>query len=404
MPKLQIEAHELHGTDVNFVSLVKRGANRLPFRIVKEDQADMLNLADLQRVFRKADQAPLDQVGRVVAAVVRKGADLEAAKLRLGQAGLTVDDMQEDGELIVFRQPNVESANDALVKLDDDIGLVVSGLAKAFEGFNVEDTDFGKVFATEAFFPSMRLAKDMLGCTVGDIMQKAETPGEAASLIAKAVDDFKTYVSALAAAIPQHAFKADLDPLEKSVTVNLNLNTPSSNIEGSPTHGNATDTRLTTQGTNNAIESSPTAGNETPRNPATKPDIGTPGAANDIEGSPIAKADGAKTDPPAPDPAAVDPAPNPVVDGPAGDQAAALAKSMEEVVKAGLAGLQTELASIGKRLDQVEQRAQKTEIAVNGTVAAEAGSDRTGVQKAAARRVPPLLDTAFMKLDQQEAA
>ena len=92
-----------------------------------------------------------------------------------------------------------------------------------------------------------------------------------------------------------------------------------------------------------------------------------------------------------------------------------LLKGLETVLKASIAGLesqvtkavdgvQTELAGLGQRLAQVEQRAQKTEIAVNGTVAADAGTDRTGVQKAAAKRVPPLLDTAFRKLDQDEAA
>ena len=389
MPKLQVEAHELHGTDVNFVSLVKRGANRLPFRIVKEDQADMLNLADLQRVFKKADPAP-----RVVAAVVRKGADLEAAKLRLGQAGLTVDDMQENGELIVFRQPNVESANDALVKLDDDIGLVVSGLAKAVEDTSLADTAFGRQFTTEAFLPSMRLASEMLGQSVDSIMQKAETPTEAAARIGEAVDEFKTYVTCLAAALPQHALKADLEPLaqaglEKSVTVNLNLNTPASNIEGSPTHGNDTDTRLTTQGSNGAIEGSPTAGNETPRNPAAKPSIGTSAANNDIEGSPVAKSDSPV------DPAAILEGVEALLQKGLGDMRAQLS--------AALTGVQKDVAGMGARLDQVERRAQKAEEAVRGTVTSDAAADRADLRKGAAK-IPPLLDTAFMKLEQDEAA
>jgi hypothetical protein len=384
VPKLQLSARELSATDVDYVSLVKRGANRLPFRIVKEDTDDMLDLARLTRVFRKADPAPA-----VVAAVVRKGADLDAARLRLGRAGLTLDAMAEQDGLVVFRQPNVESANDALVKLDDDVGLIVSGLAKAIDP-RIGETAFGRLLETEAFLPSMRLASDMLGRTVGSIMQKAETPSEAAAHIAAAVDDFKAYVESLAAALPQHALKADLEPLAKSVTVNLNLNTPASNIETSPTHGNDTDTRLTTQGTDSAIEGSPTAGNETPRNPATKPSIGTSAANNDIEGSPVAKKD------------------SPV-------DAAAFLAGVEALLQKGLGGMQAQLttaiagvrqdvAAMGSRLDQVDQRARKAEEAVRGTVTSDAAADRDGVKKAASRKVPPLLDTAFMKLEQDEAA
>jgi hypothetical protein len=384
VPKLQLSARELSATDVDYVSLVKRGANRLPFRIVKEDTDDMLDLARLTRVFRKADPAPA-----VVAAVVRKGADLDAARLRLGRAGLALDAMAEQDGLVVFRQPNVESANDALVKLDDDVGLIVSGLAKAIDP-RIGETAFGRLLETEAFLPSMRLASDMLGRTVGSIMQKAETPSEAAAQIAAAADDFKAYVESLAAALPQHALKADLEPLAKSVTVNLNLNTPASNIETSPTHGNDTDTRLTTQGTDSAIEGSPTAGNETPRNPATKPSIGTSAANNDIEGSPVAKA-GSPADP------------------------AAFLAGVEALLQKGLGGMQAQLttaisgvrqdvAAMGSRLDQVDQRARKAEEAVRGTVTSDAAADRDGVKKAAGRKVPPLLDTAFMKLEQDEAA
>jgi hypothetical protein len=384
VPKLQLSARELSATDVDYVSLVKRGANRLPFRIVKEDTDDMLDLARLTRVFRKADPVPA-----VVAAVVRKGADLDAARLRLGRAGLALDAMAEQDGLVVFRQPNVESANDALVKLDDDVGLIVSGLAKAIDP-RIGETQFGRLLETEAFLPSMRLASDMLGRSVGSIMQKAETPSEAAAQIAAAADDFKAYVESLAAALPQHALKADLEPLAKSVTVNLNLNTPASNIETSPTHGNDTDTRLTTQGTDSAIEGSPTAGNETPRNPATKPSIGTSAANNDIEGSPVAKKD-----------SPVDPA--------------AFLAGVEALLQKGLGGMQAQLttaitgvrqdvAAMGSRLDQVDQRARKAEEAVRGTVTSDAAADRDGVKKAAGRKVPPLLDTAFMKLEQDEAA
>ena len=58
MRKLQLKATELVDTDVNFVSLVTRGANRIPFRITKEDE-QMLDLHKIARsLFKTADPSP----------------------------------------------------------------------------------------------------------------------------------------------------------------------------------------------------------------------------------------------------------------------------------------------------------------------------------------------------------
>ena len=70
MRKLQLKATELVDTDVNFVSLVERGANRIPFRITKEDE-QMLDLHKIGRsLFRKAEPKP-----EIVAVIAQKGAD-----------------------------------------------------------------------------------------------------------------------------------------------------------------------------------------------------------------------------------------------------------------------------------------------------------------------------------------
>ena len=147
MPKLTLDVKELTNPELNFVSLVKRGANRIPFKIVKEDPAEMLDLDKIGRRLFSKEQAPTAPT--VTAALVRKGADLEQIKARLTAAGLSVEDMVEKGELLVFNQPGGTTAEDAVIKLDDDLALAVSGLTKAFEGYNFDDTEFGKVLATK---------------------------------------------------------------------------------------------------------------------------------------------------------------------------------------------------------------------------------------------------------------
>ncbi len=48
-----VKVNELSDVDVRFVSLVKRGANRIPFRLTKEDTSRML---DFVKLFRKSDE------------------------------------------------------------------------------------------------------------------------------------------------------------------------------------------------------------------------------------------------------------------------------------------------------------------------------------------------------------
>lgn len=52
--KVKATAKELKNADVRFISLVKRGANRIPFRILKTDKGEnqMIDLASLSPVLK----------------------------------------------------------------------------------------------------------------------------------------------------------------------------------------------------------------------------------------------------------------------------------------------------------------------------------------------------------------
>ena len=57
--KIKTVARELKNADVRFISLVAKGANRIPFRIIKsaKDENQMLDLSKLGHVL-KSEQAP----------------------------------------------------------------------------------------------------------------------------------------------------------------------------------------------------------------------------------------------------------------------------------------------------------------------------------------------------------
>ena len=52
--KIKATAKELKNADVRFISLVKRGANRIPFRILKTDKGEnqMIDLASLSPILK----------------------------------------------------------------------------------------------------------------------------------------------------------------------------------------------------------------------------------------------------------------------------------------------------------------------------------------------------------------
>ena len=208
MPKLRIKAHELVDTNVNFVSLVKRGANRIPFRITKED-TEMLDLHKIGRtLFKKADPKP-----EVVAAVIQKGADLNKIAAIFKSAGLDPKEFvkTEKDDVATVAKADAEKAEGTIVlKVSDEVGLVISNMKKAFDSYAYSSTDFNVVMATEGVYPSMCVAKEALGTTIYNILYKAGSPSEASQQVGEAIEAFKTYMTNLLGQVPVQAFKVDL--------------------------------------------------------------------------------------------------------------------------------------------------------------------------------------------------
>lgn len=204
---MRVEANELHGTDVKLVSLVKRGANRLPWRVTKEDGDSML---DISKYFKKSDPTPTTP--DVHSVILRKDAkNPKAIVAVLAKAGFDVSKPVEKGDVIVFTQKAGDPSADAiLIKSNQNVGYVVENLSKAFSGYDFSSNDFNDVFATGAFCPSVAMASDLMGVTIGNILSSSENPAEAAGKIAKAVEGFKSYAVTLANSLPVQAFKADV--------------------------------------------------------------------------------------------------------------------------------------------------------------------------------------------------
>lgn len=203
-----MKATELKGTDVNFVSLVKRGANRIPFRITKGDEP-MLDLHKIGRsLFKKADPKP-----EVVAAIMQPGTDADALARTFKAAGLDPSEytpVEKDGVIVVAKE-NADTAEDTVViKANDSVAFVVSNMKKAFNDYDYSSEDFLTVLKTNGFYPTLCAAHEAFATTVTNILYASDSPSEAAQGISKAADDFKSYVTAMASSLPVQAFKMEV--------------------------------------------------------------------------------------------------------------------------------------------------------------------------------------------------
>jgi hypothetical protein len=194
MPKMLIKATELTDTNVDYVSMVKHAANRLPFRITKKEDEVMDLYALGRRLFQKAEP-----VASVVAIVTQK-TDVKPTKLQAiakscGLPGTLKK--SEDGGLVTISAEGVDTSKVFLVKLDKNIAVAVahSSLKKAFP-----DQDY--VLGPNALRKSYQVA-------VKEAFEKAETIAEAHELVQKAGDDFKAQLALLEEHLPEAVFKAD---------------------------------------------------------------------------------------------------------------------------------------------------------------------------------------------------
>ena len=196
MPKLLPKATEMTDTQVDFVSLVKRGANRIPFRIFKRDDEEMLDLYAVgRRMFQKADPLPS------VVAIVTQKADprnpkLAAVAKACGMPATLKLQKSEDGVAILAAE-GAKLDGAVLVKLDKNIAVAVAG------------SSLRKAFPDHEFVAGPEAARRAMNRAIKDALAKSEVLDRAADVVRKATEDFATHMALLQEHMPEAGFKAD---------------------------------------------------------------------------------------------------------------------------------------------------------------------------------------------------
>lgn len=207
---MKVAAHELTDAEVPFISIVNRGANKVPFRFTKGAGG----MFDLGRIFKTA--VGIQPAVPVVAFIaVSKSVSSEDAIQRLTDAGFETDKVveQEAGSIYLQGEHTAEDKV-TLFRANDEIVLGVSGpnaatFMKAYEAYDWQSTEFGEVLKTSQTIPMFHTALTALSDVFYNSMRKADSPEELRDTMAKAMQDFQGHINDVLGNVPVTAFKLE---------------------------------------------------------------------------------------------------------------------------------------------------------------------------------------------------
>lgn len=137
--KVKLRANKLVDADIDMVSLVKHGANRIPFKITKSDDCDSDGdgstpgknkkkgsvKSAMKKMFALGDEHP-----KVVAVFVKTD-KVEALLPSLTEAGFKLDDKSDADGVTIFKQDGYDDADvPSFIMLSADHGVAVSPVLK----------------------------------------------------------------------------------------------------------------------------------------------------------------------------------------------------------------------------------------------------------------------------------
>lgn len=184
---------------VTHVSLVERGANGSPIKILKEQQPMQINLNAIRKT---TDPAPTAKAILVEKDSIDKYRDI------LKAAGFDIDNppngREDHGGTVVFKFETFNEADISPVRMADDLAFVVD---KSFSPWN-GPMQFSEQIKAEGFYPSLYIASEVLVESIMDAARREDmaTPTDLRREVGEIVKQFSEYATGLAGALPREAF------------------------------------------------------------------------------------------------------------------------------------------------------------------------------------------------------
>lgn len=211
MATLKLILKKLVDVDVEFVSLVKRGANRLPLRVIKSDDIENQEenkMSFFDKLFSNAEASKDETKEPQISAIIMDSqCNIEDVEKQLEELGFKITEKEEVEGGIVFRQSEF-SEEDVVIRLSETTFVSISNVSKAFEPFASGDS-FADNFNKGSFFPSVRMATDVLMDTIVNVMFNDDGNKAPVETVTKVLEEFNRFVLTSLKSIPKDAFKLE---------------------------------------------------------------------------------------------------------------------------------------------------------------------------------------------------
>ena len=214
--KIETEATMLENGTPQFISLVKRGANRTPIRMAKSEENTMKgqNALDLGLIGRSLKGETVKPQLQAIIVAEGNAAALEAS---LKAAGLEAVSTKTEEGCDVIQLVETLSGNLTTMQISDKITVAISDVPDLKLETYPESTSFMENIEKASFFPNMNATMRVLDETVYNIMYSADTKSEAADNILNEFTAAGQYLSDMANRLPETVFKfekviSDNDP------------------------------------------------------------------------------------------------------------------------------------------------------------------------------------------------
>ncbi|QNJ59174.1 hypothetical protein [Vibrio phage vB_ValS_PJ32] len=258
---VKVRARSLKNADATFISMVDRGANRLPIRMLKNEGSNMFDLNQLfLRGGSKKSEAQPQVMGMLVPESTAEG--YVAALKSEDQEVFLLDTPTEGVKFVSYKE---EASLDGAMILkgatDESPAIVVDTAQKMLSdfGFDPEQGFAGSVIS-HGFYSNLDGAMRVLFDAMWNVMETAE-PGEApVERVQTLLSEFTAYVTSLMQTVPMEAFKMEkLTPVVAEGEKEEGDNTDGGEAAVTTEGGAETGTEAGTDaGTDSTVESSGT--------------------------------------------------------------------------------------------------------------------------------------------------
>jgi hypothetical protein len=201
MGLIKVKMKQLTKADPTHLSLVRRGANLIPFRIQKAAGDTMaIDLTSISRILKGEKRSSKCEIAGLV---VKKTAKMDAVIEAIQKAGFKTDQLVEhDDGTVMFVQKTDPEDGATLIRQSPHLVLVVKGFQHS-----EQVAAFNAALGAEGYVEGFRGATNAFPALVESVAKSDVATAQ--ETIQKAMEDYHTFAHAMVEALPQEAFRAD---------------------------------------------------------------------------------------------------------------------------------------------------------------------------------------------------